>query len=78
MNVDLGVILDVVQKGGMVGLLLAILVGGMKRWWVFGWVYEDKDKQLVEKQRESDMYRELAFRGTQLAEITTKRSLENK
>lgn len=34
-------ILDYISKGGFVVLLLAIIYGGMKKWWVFGWQYEE-------------------------------------
>lgn len=32
-------ILDLIAKGGIIGLLVVILVGGMRQWWVFGWQY---------------------------------------
>ena len=32
-------ILDLVMKGGVIGLLVVMLLGGMRQWWVFGWQY---------------------------------------
>lgn len=31
--------LDLITKGGIIGLLIAVLIGGMRQWWVFGWQY---------------------------------------
>jgi hypothetical protein len=45
-------------------LLLAVVYGGRKRWWVFGWQYE-------EKSREAEFYRNIAFRTTNVAEAAT-------
>jgi len=42
-------------------LLLAVVWGGRKRWWVFGWQYE-------EKMKEAEFYRNIAFRTTRAAE----------
>lgn len=44
-----------VQTGGMVALLLLILIGGNRGWWVFGWQYRAKDK-------EGEEWKELALR----------------
>jgi hypothetical protein len=42
-------------------LLVAVVWGGRKGWWVFGWVYEQKVK-------ESDEWKSLALSGTRAAE----------
>lgn len=56
--------LDLAQRVGLpVAILLVILWGGAKGYWVFGWVYRMKE-------RESDFWRELALKGTDLAEKT--------
>lgn len=59
---DLPQIAAVVRDLGITGLLVAILYGGAKRWWVFGWLYEAKT-------READEWKTLALRGTHIAEL---------
>lgn len=54
-------IVDLISNAGLVGLLVLIIVGGAKRMWVFGWVYENA---LAEK----DEWKELALSGTTVAE----------
>lgn len=53
--------IQVVQTGGMVGLLITVLLGGHRKWWVFGWRYSEVVK-------ERDEWRELALRSANLAE----------
>lgn len=40
-EVTIGQILDVAERLTVVGLLLIIMVGGFKRWWVWGWMYDE-------------------------------------
>ena len=47
--------------GLLVFLLVAVVWGGRKRWWVFGWVYEAKV-------RECEEWKNLALSGTRAAE----------
>jgi hypothetical protein len=56
-------LLSVVSDGGVIGLLLVVLVGGARAWWVWGWVYRASV-------RDRDMWRRLALSGTNLAERT--------
>lgn len=42
-------------------LLIAVVWGGVKGWWVFGWIYRDKVKELEE-------WKALAKTGTRVAE----------
>lgn len=53
--------LTVVERLGLIGLLLIILIGGSRGWWVFGRTYNELVK-------DRDLYRDLALRGTRLAE----------
>ena len=56
--------------GGLLVFLLVIVVwGGMKRWWVFGWMYEAKSK-------EAEEWKALALAGTRAAESGV-RAIEN-
>ena len=48
MNLDPIVIADFLQRVGIVGLLILILVGGAKRIWVFGW-YADELRARAER-----------------------------
>jgi hypothetical protein len=59
--VDFNQILQAVRDAGVTGLLIFALIGGFRRWWVFGWQYS-------EKVRESDEWKRLALGGTDLAE----------
>lgn len=61
MTVDAGMILKILNDGGIIALLVVILVGGVREWWVFGWYY-------TEMSRERDTWKELALSGTSLAE----------
>jgi positive regulator of sigma E activity len=51
---------------GAVTILLLILLGGAKGWWVFGWHYEEVAK-------ERDAWREIALSTTSLAEKAIQR-----
>lgn len=54
-------LIQLIDRGGLVVLLLVILVGGSRGWWVFGWHYRHLKAQ-------HDMWQRLALRGTHLAE----------
>jgi hypothetical protein len=54
-------LLDILSQGGILGLLVLIIYGGYKRYWVWGWSYSDKV-------READEWKRLALSGTALAE----------
>lgn len=59
---------ELVQSFGLpIAIFIIILFGGYKRWWVWG--YQLKDSQ----QRELD-WKEIALRGTLIAERTSSRS----
>lgn len=57
----IGTTLDILSRGGVVAFALLILVGGHRRWWVFGWQYEAAERRAEE-------WRELALNGTLTAE----------
>lgn len=58
-------ILDLLDRFGVLGLLVVILYGGVRGWWVFGWVYQDKLRQAEEWKR-------LALHGTAVIERAVK------
>jgi hypothetical protein len=59
-------ILSVLREIGMATLLLLILIGGNRGWWVFGWHYR-------EVAQERDAWREIALSTTNLAERAIER-----
>jgi hypothetical protein len=56
--------LDYVNKGGVIALLVLIVLGSVRKWWVPGWTY-------AEMAADRDQWRELAMQGTSLAERQT-------
>jgi len=38
---DMTTLVQAVQSGGVLGLLLAIVIGGSRGWWVYGRTYEE-------------------------------------
>jgi len=56
-------ILQYVRDAGVTGLLAFALIGGFRRWWVFGWHYREKETECEEWKR-------LALGGTHLSERT--------
>jgi hypothetical protein len=60
-EVSLPEILKTVGDAGVLGLLILILYGLTKKWWVVGWAYE-------EVRKERDEWKELALSGTRAAE----------
>jgi hypothetical protein len=57
--------------GALLIALLFVILTGVRRLWVFGWAYEEKAK-------EADQWREMALRGTTLAEKAVKRDEQDK
>lgn len=54
-------IIELLQNVGVLGLLVFILVGGSKGWWVYGAIHEDV-------KRDRDDWKHMALEGTNLAE----------
>jgi len=50
-----------IQTGGVVGVLLIIIVGFVKRWWVLGWQYKAIEESNAK-------WMELALRSTNLSQ----------
>jgi len=50
---------------GVLGILVLILVGGFKQWWVFGWHYnracDQYDKELADLRAERDEWKSLVI-----------------
>jgi hypothetical protein len=58
---DFDQILQAIRDAGVTGLLVFALIGGFRKWWVFGWQY-------TETARERDEWKRLALGGTELSE----------
>ncbi len=54
-------IMQLLRDAGVLGALLFALMGGWRRWWVWGWAYDEKAQEAKE-------WRELALSGTTIAE----------
>lgn len=52
-------LLKAVSDAGVIGLLVVFVVGIVRRWWVPGWLYR-------EKEAECNVWKELALQGTRL------------
>jgi hypothetical protein len=41
-------VLELITQGGVVALLVLIVVGGMRRWYVWSWQYREQQRDLEE------------------------------
>lgn len=65
-------LLDVVsflREAGVIGFLVLVVIGGAKRWWVHGWLYDAS-------QEEVRYWRELALKALDLGEAAVGRHNE--
>ncbi len=60
-------LLPVLNGGGVVGLLCLILLGGYRRWWVWGWAYRDLESRLRAAEADREEWKFMALTGTQTA-----------
>lgn len=80
-DLSLADFLKYISQAGVLGLLVVILFGGYRKWWVFGWQYKDAETRTSRAEKERDDWRDLALHGTNLAEQTVdlfKRSRDEK
>ena len=57
---DVATLSELIQTGGVVSLLLTFIVGGIRRWWVWGWQYDDLRKS-------HDEWKTIALAGSNLS-----------
>lgn len=69
-STDLQDALKYISQIGVLGVLTVVLYGGYKRWWVFGWIYQQSEIRVEKLEKERDDWRDLALHGTTLAEQT--------
>lgn len=56
-----------IRDGGMIGLLFLIILGGWKRYWVFGWYADELRERCRALEAKLDRAERLAAGGTALA-----------
>lgn len=61
-------ILGWIQKGGIVGLLAAILFGGTKGWWYFGREVRTMQERIRYLEHSNAKWMELAFKSTKIVD----------
>ena len=59
-------LVELLDKGGTLALLLIIIVGGYRKWWVFGWAYRDKFD-------EAARWQDIALRALNVGEAAVQR-----
>lgn len=47
----------------IIGLLIALGVAGLKKLWVFGWIYSDQVKRCEEITKDRDWWRDIALKA---------------
>lgn len=61
-----------VRDGGMIALLFLILVGGWKRYWVFGWYAVEQRERIVDLEKRLERATRVAETGTAAADRATR------
>ena len=49
------------EQISIIGLLFAIGAAGLKKLWVFGWTYSEKDEDLTDMTKDRDFWRDTAL-----------------
>jgi hypothetical protein len=52
---------ETLDQWGLLGVLILIGIAGARKWWVFGWLYQDLE-------HDRNQWRTLALRGTTLTD----------
>jgi hypothetical protein len=61
-------ILDFINSGGIVALLLLFILACHRKWLVFGWQYREKVDELKETRASQAHWQNIALRSTNLVE----------
>lgn len=61
-----------IRDGGMLALLFLILIGGWKRYWVFGWYAEELRARIVDLEQRIERATRVAESGTAAADRATR------
>jgi hypothetical protein len=70
-TVDLDNILTLISRLGVVSMLVLIVYGGFRRWWVFSWVYQDLLERHEKLREDRDNWQQIALRSANLVETMT-------
>ena len=58
-------IVDTLSQGGLLAGLVIVIVGGLKGWWIFGWIHryivQDLTERLAASESREAVYREQAW-----------------
>jgi hypothetical protein len=65
-------LIKAVSDLGVIGILVAVIFGGYRGWWVFGWQFKDLKQREKAATKERDDWRDLALRGTNIAQETVR------
>lgn len=60
--------LKIASKLSVVSILIFVVYGGWKKWWVFSWVYVDLLDRHEKLRKERDEWKAIALRSTNLVE----------
>lgn len=67
-SIGLDTVFHYINTTGVVGLLVLIIVGGSRKWWVFGWQFKDVEERLSKVEESNSMWMQLALRGVNVTE----------
>lgn len=59
---------DYANSGGVIGILLFILVGGARGWWVFGWQHRELKEKCEKVEEQNVNWMRLAMKSTKILE----------
>lgn len=62
-----GILLDYLSRASVVTFLILVVYGGYKKWWVWGWLYNEKTDEIENLRKESNAWRETALKGANVA-----------
>lgn len=68
------------EQLGIVGICFALAGAGLKKLWVFGWTYADRQTELAEVKKDRDFWRDTALKAmghTDIALGVTKKVTED-
>lgn len=61
-----------VRDGGTIAVLLLIIVGGMRRWYVWGWYADEQRARIVDMEQRLERATRVAETGTVAADRATR------
>ena len=65
-------VISLVPDLGVAALLLVIIYGGFKKWWVFAWTYQDLLDRHEKLRQDRDKWQDIALHSTNLVESIAK------